>query len=160
MAVKRISGLDAVRLPPNLSMLLLNPRQPSLYKFRSRLNSPAEALVTYTAVDGEAVLARIRTVTHTQLQLCHGNTHTHISCALQNMKEQMKKDIKVLMDVSRAADGPGAAAMEGLVRFEGAFLSPATQEATIVLEYMNGGSLEDVKRRVRSQQSHALNSMT
>lgn len=65
------------------------------------------------------------------------------------MKEQMKKDIKVLMDVSRAADGPGAAAMEGLVRFEGAFLSAATQEATIVLEYMNGGSLEDVKRRVR-----------
>lgn len=68
---------------------------------------------------------------------------------LQNMKQQMKKDIKVLMDVSRAADGPGAAAMDGLVRFEGAFLSPATQEATIVLEYMNGGSLEDVKRRVR-----------
>eukprot|EP00892_Ulva_mutabilis_P011098 jgi/Ulvmu1/8360/UM042_0066.1 len=77
-----------------------------------------------------------------------------------NMKEQMKKDIKVLMDVSRAADGPGAAAMDGLVRFEGAFLSQATQEATIVLEYMNGGSLEDVKRRVGSIPEPELSRIT
>jgi serine/threonine protein kinase len=63
------------------------------------------------------------------------------------MQQQMKKDVKVLMDASRAADGPAAAEMDGLVRFEGAYLSE--DKVAIVLEYMNGGSLEDIKRQVR-----------
>ena len=60
----------------------------------------------------------------------------------------MKKDVKVLMDANHARDGPGAAEFAGLVKFEGAYLNSQDQEVAIVLEYMDAGSLEDVKRRV------------
>jgi serine/threonine protein kinase len=67
---------------------------------------------------------------------------------MQAFQRQMKKDVKVLMDANHARDGPGAAEFAGLVKFEGAYLNSKDQEVAIVLEYMDAGSLEDVKRRV------------
>ena len=66
---------------------------------------------------------------------------------VQQLRKQMKKDVRILLDATRAAASL-AAPPRGLVAFEGAFARHEEQEVAIVLEYMNGGSLEDLLRKV------------
>lgn len=67
---------------------------------------------------------------------------------VQELRAQMRKDVSILMDATRARCA-AAAPMDGLVAFEGAFMDAGSEQASIVLEYMNGGSLEDVLKHAR-----------
>jgi serine/threonine protein kinase len=73
--------------------------------------------------------------------------------SVQDLRAQMQKDVKILMDVTKARSALNTP-LDGMVAFEGAFMDTNTQEASIVLEYMNGGSLEDVIKEVRAASSH------
>ena len=66
---------------------------------------------------------------------------------VQGRKHQMQKDTKTLMDAAKAASSLDTP-MEGLITFEGAFKDEETEKVTIVLEYMNGGSLADIIKQV------------
>jgi serine/threonine protein kinase len=69
------------------------------------------------------------------------------SRAVQDLRAQLQKDVKILMDATKARSALNTP-MDGVVAFEGAFMDMSTQEASVVLEYMNGGSLEDVIKEV------------
>ncbi|KAJ0989036.1 hypothetical protein J5N97_007392 [Dioscorea zingiberensis] len=65
-------------------------------------------------------------------------------------RQQLLNEIRTLCDAS---------CYQGLVEFHGAFYSPDTGQVSIVLEYMDGGSLADVLRSQKSIPEPILSSM-
>lgn len=65
-------------------------------------------------------------------------------------RQQLLNEMRTLCD---------ACCYQGLVEFHGAFYTPDTGQVSIVLEYMDGGSLADVLRLQRSIPEHILSRM-
>ena len=135
VAVKRISNLNEAR-----------PSRHALQRAADR---------ACTATQG----VWLATKPHTRAAL-HSTRHSQHCCGrfgcgarpwrrrAQELRAQMRKDVSILMDATRAR-AAAAAPMDGLVAFEGAFMDTGSEQASIVLEYMDGGSLEDVLKHVR-----------
>ncbi|KAF8058924.1 MKK3 [Scenedesmus sp. PABB004] len=62
-----------------------------------------------------------------------------VSMANEEVRQQMLRDVKVLAD---ADDVPG------LIRFLGAYVVPARDQMAVVLEYMDGGTLADLLKKL------------
>jgi serine/threonine protein kinase len=62
-----------------------------------------------------------------------------VSATDKEVRQQMLRDIKILSDAQHVA---------GLVGFCGAYFIPKTDQLAIVLEYMDGGTLADVLKKV------------
>ena len=84
------------------------------------------------------------------MRLSAMNCRKPVQKKMQELSKQMKKDVSILMDAAQASSALKQP-LEGLVTFEGAYMNAQTQEACIVLEYMDGGSLEDVLKQVRTR---------
>ena len=67
--------------------------------------------------------------------------------ALQDTRHQMLNDLKALIDAPKN--------IPGLVSFYGAYHVPESGQISIVLEYVDGGSLADVLAKVRHMHAYA-----
>ena len=67
--------------------------------------------------------------------------------AVQDLRDQMHNDVKVLIDATTSLDGRDFT--PGLIKFYGAYHIKSTGQIAIVLEYMSGGSLADILLKVK-----------
>mmetsp|Transcript_26963 Transcript_26963/g.86629 ORF Transcript_26963/g.86629 Transcript_26963/m.86629 type:complete len:433 (+) Transcript_26963:653-1951(+) len=75
----------------------------------------------------------------------------NISMLDKEKRGQLMKEIRILMD---------AEPCEGLVTFFGAFFRPVDSQISVVLEYMDGGSLADILPKVGKFPEHVLSRVT
>jgi serine/threonine protein kinase len=72
----------------------------------------------------------------------------------QDKRQQLLKEIKTLCEAQQAS------ASHGLVEFYGAFYAPESGQVSIALEYMDGGSLADIVRVVKTIPEPILSKIT
>ncbi|KAH7682841.1 Mitogen-activated protein kinase kinase protein [Dioscorea alata] len=85
----------------------------------------------------------------------HMTIHRILALKKINVFEKEKRQ-QLLNEMRTLCD---ACCYQGLVEFHGAFYTPDTGQVSIVLEYMDGGSLADVLRLQRSIPEHILSRM-